>query len=390
MGCKKKVVLFGATGSIGRSALEVIRNNPDRLELLGLAVDKNWQSLAKMVQDFGVSYIALNDSDAYRSAQKSERFNDKIQWLVGPEGLSALASLPEVDTVVMAIPGIAGLQPTLAAIEAGKILALASKEVLVLAGHFVMQAAQHYNVPIYPLDSEHNGAFQCLKLSEHTALKRLILTASGGPFRDYSLNQMKQVRPKDALSHPTWSMGPKISIDSATMANKGLELIEARWLFNLPPEQLDVVVHPQSIVHALVEHIDGSVFAHLAPPSMTFAIQHALLYPKRLPGSRPGLDFSQCLDLNFYPPDLKCFPCLDLARASLEAGGCAPAVFNAANEVAVDSFISGKIPFLAIAELIEHTLQKMSVYEPDTLEAILAIDAQARILTRERLTHYDS
>jgi len=354
----RNVVLIGATGSIGQNTLRVIAAHPDRLRLVGAANGSKVEELEEIGRRFGVKRLCCAQRD-------------------GEEALCELASMPGVDIVVMAAGGTVCLRPTLAAIEAGRTIALASKEVLVMAGAFVMEAARRNKVRILPVDSEHNAIFQCLD-GRSDGLKRVILTASGGPFRDASLGEMRDVTPEQALRHPNWSMGPKITIDSATMANKGLEMIEARWLFDVAPEQIDVVIHPQSVVHSMVEFMDGSMLAQLAPPSMTFAIQHALLYPERVPGVDAGLDLTQAMSLDFSPPDPEKFRNLSLARQAMQVGGSAPALFNASNEVAVDAFLQRRIPFLAIASIIEQTLSQVPATPPRTLDELFDADAAAR------------
>ena len=354
------VVVIGATGSIGKSALRVVAAHPDRLRLVGAANAGKAEELAGIGARFGTRNLVTTSRD-------------------GEAALCDLAALPEADIVLMAAGGPVCLKPTLAAIAAGKTVALASKEVLVMAGDLVMKAAADKGVRLLPVDSEHNAIFQCLDgRSGMAEVKRLILTASGGPFRDFSPEQLAAVTPAQALCHPNWSMGPKITVDSATMANKGLEMMEARWLFDAEPEKIDVVVHPQSIVHSMVEFADGAVLAQLAPPSMTFAIQHALLYPDRISGVDKPLDFTKMAPLTFQAPDPVRFRALALAKDALKAGGTAPALFNAANEVAVAAFLSGRIPFLAIAETIAHTLEKLPSGRVTGLDALLECDCEAR------------
>ncbi len=365
----RNVVLIGATGSIGASALRVIEANPDRLRLVGVANNCRREELLEISRRFSVPHATSFERD-------------------GMQALLDIATLPEADIVLVAANGTVGLQPTLAAIRAGKDIALASKEVLVLAGKFVMAEAAQRGAKILPVDSEHNAIFQCLEGQNGAHLRRLILTASGGPFRDWSLERMRTVTPAQALKHPNWDMGPKVTIDSATMANKGLEMIEAHWLFNARPSQLDVVVHQQSVVHSMVEFTDGSVIAQLSPPSMTFAIQHALLYPDRGSPVVNQLDFASGLSLDFHAPDVERFRCLALARKAMEAGGVAGAVFNAANEVAVEAFAGNKLPFLAIPSIIEHTLEHTDNFEPVSLDQVLDVDAQARALATEYLSIY--
>jgi len=402
---RKRIVLLGATGSIGESALRVIAAHSDRLELVGIAAGRNWQKLAQIAQRHpGVRHVALYDETAFGDARASAAFASHTALHAGLGGLCELAQLAEADRVLVAIVGTTALEPTLAAIAAGKTIALASKEILVLAGKFVMAAARERNArcastgvngsatgtALLPVDSEHNALFQCLdrgrqarsqtgpELQTDRSIKRIFLTASGGAFRDLPSEALARVTPADALKHPNWAMGAKITVDSATLANKGLELIEAQWLFDFAPAQCQAVLHPQSIVHCLVEYADGSLLAQLCPPSMTFPIQHALLYPERVPGVEPTLDFAQSLSLDFRPIDTARFPMLRLAHEVMRAGGTAPAIYNAANEVAVAAFLDGQLPFLAIAEVVDKTLQHLPPTDPRELADVLAADAEAR------------
>lgn len=386
MAGKKRVVLLGATGSIGENALKVIENNPASLELVGIACGRRFEELAEIARRFQVKCACVFDEAAAREARISGLFPAGTTIFSGLSGLSDLAVLPEADIVLSAVVGTTGLRPTLAAIEAGKDVALASKEILVLAGKFVMEAARARGVKILPVDSEHNAIFQCMEGQEEKDISRLILTASGGAFRDWPLRRLSEVTPAEALRHPNWAMGPKVTVDSATMANKGLELTEACWLFGVKPNQTEVVVHPQSIVHSFVEFIDGSVLAQMSPPSMTFAIQHALLHPQRTSGVEAGLDFSRRLELEFRPVEMERYPCLGLARAALETGGISPAVFNAANEVAVEAFLANRLPFLEISDVIHSTLDLFSAREPVDLEEILEADDAARREARRLVT----
>ena len=365
---KKRIVLLGATGSIGENTLRVIAAHRDRLELVGIAARANYRRLAEIARQFGVRHVSLFENGALAEARADlAAFPAGTDLSGGLSGLVELAQLPE-----------AGLRPALAALAAHKNLALASKEILVLAGKFVMAAAHANGVRLLPVDSEHNAVFQCLEGHPHAAVRRIVLTASGGAFRDLPTAALAHVTPADALTHPNWSMGPKITVDSATMANKGLELMEAQWLFGLRPAQCQAVLHPQSIVHCLVEFEDGVMLAQLAPPSMTFPIQHALLYPERAPGVDAPLDLQQLFALDFRPVDETHYPCLRLARAAMMAGGVAPAVFNAANEVAVTAFLAGRVPFLAIPKVIDKTLESISNFEPVDLDAVLEADLAAR------------
>jgi len=382
---RKRIVLLGATGSIGENTLRVIAAHPDKLELVAIAARANHARLAEIAREFGVKHVGVFEENAFAAAKASNAFPAGMQLYGGLSGLVELASLDGADTVLVAVVGTTGLQPALAALAAGKDLALASKEILVLAGKFVMAEARKHGAKLLPVDSEHNAVFQCLEGHPHAGVRRIVLTASGGAFRDWPVERLAQVTPADALKHPNWSMGPKITVDSATLANKGLELIEAQWLFQLRPEQCTAVIHPQSIVHCLVEFTDGAMLAQLCPPSMTFPIQHALLHPTRAPGVDSTLDFTKLLGLEFRPVDESRFPCLRLAKETMHAGGIAPAVFNAANEIAVDAFLRSGLPFLAIPRVIEHALQHMKNFEPDTLEAVLTADREARRKAAEAL-----
>jgi 1-deoxy-D-xylulose-5-phosphate reductoisomerase len=376
---KKRVVLLGATGSIGESTLRVIAAQRERLELVGIAAHGRHARLGEIARQFGVRHVGIYDPAALADARQSGGFAAGTIFHAGAEGLRELATLPDADIVLVAVVGTTALEPTLAAIAAKKTIALASKEILVLAGKFVMAAARASGSRLLPVDSEHNAVFQCLEGHRDGDVRRLVLTASGGAFRDWPLEKLAQVTPADALKHPNWAMGPKITVDSATLANKGLELIEAQCLFGLRAEQCHAVLHAQSIVHCLVEFTDGSMLAQLCPPSMTFPIQHALLYPERAPkGTDTALPLDQALALNFRPADEARYPCLRLAREAMTAGGTAPAVFNAANEVAVAAFLQNRAPFLAIPRIIEHTLATVKLIDPTTLDQVMAVDAEAR------------
>lgn len=380
---KKKVVLLGATGSIGSSTLRVLRAHPDRLQLVGVAANGSHSELAEICVEFGVRHAALSCDHAYRRARQASAFPAETELSSGPEALEALATLAEADIVLIAVVGAAGLRPALAAIEAGKDIALANKELLVLGGAHVVQAARRKGVRLLPTDSEHNAIFQCLQGHPGDQLDKLILTASGGQFRDCPIASLAEVTPERATQHPNWSMGPKITVDSATMANKGLELIEAHWLFGLEPERLEVVIHPQSIVHSFVQLIDGSILAQLSPPTMTFAIQHCLLYPERAPGVEPTTNFKNPFSLDFRAPDDARYPCLRLAYEALSTGGAAAAIFNAANEVAVERFLSKQIAYLEIPKLIEHCLGSIENRPAPSLEELLQTDAATRELAQK-------
>jgi len=373
----RPIAILGATGSIGTTTLAVVRAHPTLLRVAGLAAHTRWRELIGPVKEFQVKTIALADPAAAAAARASGEFPG-VRILEGTAGLTEVACLPEVHTVVSAVVGTAGLAPTLAALQARKHVALASKELLVLAGKFVTAAARAAGTTLLPVDSEHNAIHQLLRGKDPTEIARLVLTASGGAFRDTPLAELARVTVAQALQHPNWNMGPKVTIDSATMANKGLEVIEARWLFDLPESRIDVVVHPQSIIHSLVTLSDGSLQAQLSPPHMAYPIQDCLLFPQRLPCPAPQLNLAEALALTMSPPDPARYPCLGLARAAAAAGGTAPAIFNAANEVAVEAFVAGQLPFTGIAELVQQTLASVGACEPSSLADVLAADSEAR------------
>jgi 1-deoxy-D-xylulose-5-phosphate reductoisomerase len=375
----KRVALLGATGSIGESALRVIAAHPDRLELVAVAAHRRSDELAGIARRFpSVRHVGLFDATAADAAAKAGLFPAGVRLHRGSEGLIALAALPEADLVLLAVVGTAGFEPALAALQAGKDLALASKEVIVLGGKFVMAAARASKGRLLPVDSEHNALFQCLEGRAPSTVARIVLTASGGAFRDWPVERLRDVTPADALKHPNWAMGPKITVDSATLANKGLELIEAQCLFGLRADQCQAVLHSQSIVHSLVEFTDGVMLAQLCPPSMTFPIQHALLYPDRAKGVEAPLGLDKLLQLDFRPVDETRFPLLRLAKACMQAGGAAPAVYNAANEVAVAAFLDHRLSFLDISRVVERTLDAYRPAEAGDLAAVRAIDLEAR------------
>ncbi len=373
----RAIAILGATGSIGTTTLAVVRAHPTLLRVAGLAAHSRWRDLIGPVKEFQVKTIALADPAAAAAARASGDFPG-VRILEGTAGLTEIACLPEVHTVVSAVVGTAGLAPTLAALHARKHVALASKELLVLAGKFVTAAARAGGTTLLPVDSEHNAIHQLLRGKERSEIARLVLTASGGAFRDMPLAELARVTVAQALQHPNWNMGPKVTIDSATMANKGLEVIEARWLFDLPESRIDVVVHPQSIIHSLVTLTDGSLQAQLSPPNMAYPIQDCLLFPRRLPCPAPQLNLAEALALTMSPPDPARYPCLTLARAAAVAGGTAPAIFNAANEVAVEAFVAGRLPFTGIPELVRQTLAALGAREPNALDEVLAADGEAR------------
>ncbi len=374
----KRIVVLGASGSIGSSTLRVIRAHPDKLKLVGISCHSNVKRLIEIANEFDVPNLCLSNEAALNEYSEPRDALEKRNFCAGASGLETLASLPEVDIVLVATVGTAALKPTLCALEHKHHVAIANKEILVMAGEFVMKSARRNNVRLLPVDSEHNAIFQCLEAMEPNHVENIVLTASGGPFLRSSLSELKAVTLDQALKHPNWSMGPKITIDSASMANKGLELIEAHWLFGMPSSKIEVVIHPQSIIHSMVRAIDGSVIAQLSPPLMTFAIQHALFYPDRHPPTDQGMDFSKPISMDLEPVDNEKFPCLNLARSAIDQGGGMPAVFNAANEIAVEAFIKGKIGFIQIAEVIDQTLGKINIPTVDVLEDVLIADKEAR------------
>jgi 1-deoxy-D-xylulose-5-phosphate reductoisomerase len=370
-----RLVILGSTGSIGRQALEVVEQHPDRLQVLALAAGRQSELLVEQARRSGARYVyCASGLDPALAAQLPAG----SRCLTEESGLVQLATLPDADMVLVATPGRAGIRATLAALEAGKDVALANKEALVMAGALVRAACRRSSARILPVDSEHSALWQCLRGEETARVRRVILTASGGPFRTYTPEQLRRVTPADALAHPTWRMGPKVTIDSATLMNKGLEVIEAHWLLDLEYEKISVVVHPQSIVHSLVEFVDASVKAQLSVPDMRLPIQYALLREERRPGRTPLLDLVRAGALTFEEPDTTRFPCLALARQAGIAGGTAPAVLCSADEEAVEAFLTGRISFPAIAEVVARTLARHTPTEVRTLEDVLAADQWAR------------
>ena len=367
---KRRIVLLGATGSIGTSTLRVIREHRERLELVGIAAASSVEKLYAIAEEFDVPETSLYIRD-------------------GISGLEHLATLPEADIVLVATTGIVALRPVLAALAAGKDVALANKETLVVGGHLVMAAERVSKGRVYPIDSEHNAIFQCLEGNRgHGNVQRLLLTASGGAFRDRPLETLDSVTLEDALKHPNWSMGPKITVDCATMANKGLEMMEASWLFDIEPSRIDVVIHPQSIVHSMVEFCDNSILAQLSQPSMTFAIQHILMYPERHQGVHGALDFTKMMTLDFKPPDEERYPCLRLAREALIAGGVYPLAFNAANEAAVNAFMEERLPFIAIHRIIEDVLESALCNLPNNVDDLIEVEGSIHAEAENRICGY--
>ena len=380
----RKLALLGATGSIGDSTLDVVARHPDRFSVVALAAHTNAGKLATLCRRFRPRYAALSDAAAAHALQ-GELARDGVdtQVLAGADALVTIASLPEVDTVLAAIVGAAGLPSSLAAARAGKRILLANKESLVLGGAIFMDAVRDGGATLLPIDSEHNAIFQCLPADyardpAHAGVRRILLTASGGPFRTRSIESLARVTPAEACMHPTWAMGRKISVDSATMMNKGLEVIEAHWLFGASCDAIEVVIHPQSIVHSLVEYVDGSVLAQLGNPDMRTALAYALAWPERVDAGVAPLDLMRIARLDFEAPDRETFACLDLAYGALAAGGSAPITLNAANEEAVAAFLDGALPFLAIPQVIEKTVETTPSSDTATLAGVIDADLTAR------------
>jgi 1-deoxy-D-xylulose-5-phosphate reductoisomerase len=383
----RRVTILGATGSVGANTVDLIKRNPTRFHVEAVASGRNVAALAQVARDIGARIAVIADPDCY-GALKEALAGSGIAAAAGEQALIEAAQYP-ADWVMAAIAGAVGLKPTMAAIERGATVALANKECLVCAGALFMRSAAKSGATVLPVDSEHNALFQALGAGRREDVLRVILTASGGPFRTWTLDAIKQATPEQALRHPNWSMGPKITIDSATMMNKGLELIEAHHLFALKPDEIDVLVHPQSAVHGLVEFRDGSVVAQLGPPDMRVPIAHCLAWPSRIDGPAPRLDLAALRELTFEEPDLVRFPALALARRVMEKGGAAPTVLNAADEVAVGEFIGGRIPFQAITALVEKTLEAAQsrglLSDPADIDEALAVDHTARSLARDML-----
>ena len=386
-----RITVLGATGSIGMSTLDVIARHPQRYQVHALSANRQWERLFEQCKQFQPRYAVLLDVAAAEQLQvKLKQHGLPTEVLQGLAALEQIASASEVDTVMAAIVGAAGLKPALAAARAGKKVLLANKEALVMSGQIFMQAVHDHAATLLPIDSEHNAIFQALPRAGNGDLRaigvrRILLTASGGPFRTVPLDALAQVTPEQACAHPNWVMGRKISVDSATMMNKGLEVIEAHWLFNAPVEQIEVVIHPQSVIHSMVEYIDGSVIAQLGNPDMRTPIAYALGFPDRIESGVPALDLFKIARLDFEAPDTRRFPCIALAYEALRAGGTAPAVLNAANEIAVAAFLDLQLPFQAIASVIEHTLAAIPLGAVETLEQVLAADALARQIAQEQV-----
>lgn len=387
----RNITILGSTGSVGVSTLDVVARHPNRFQVMALTANKSTEKMLEQCRIFTPHYAVMLDPTSAENLRKGVcAAGLSTEVLCGVESLEKVASLPEVDIVMAAIVGAAGIRPTFAAALSGKYVLLANKETLVMAGHIFMNVVKENHATLLPIDSEHNAIFQSLPrefAGDHTkaGVRRILLTASGGPFRQTSLVDMKHVTPEEACNHPNWVMGQKISVDSATMMNKGLELIEARWLFDATPEQIQVVVHPQSVIHSMVEYVDGSVLAQLGNPDMRTPIAHALAYPERVECGVTPLDIFKVAQLDFEAPDFSKFPCLGLAYKALSSGGSSPAILNAANEVAVESFLKSLIPFTAIPSMIEQVMQVITPKDIFTLEDVLTADSLAREAAYELL-----
>ncbi|MBI5057903.1 MAG: 1-deoxy-D-xylulose-5-phosphate reductoisomerase [Nitrospirae bacterium] len=364
----KRLSILGSTGSIGRNTIEVVNNHPDKFKVVGLAARNNIELLESQIRTFKPKVVAVYDESAAAVLKKKDL---RVEVLTGERGLIEVATLNDTDVVVSAIVGSDGLVPTHEAIKAGKDIALANKEVLVMAGGLIIAEAAKRGVKLIPVDSEHSAIFQCLNGRDMDEVHKIVLTASGGAFLRMDASELEAVTPAQALKHPTWAMGKKITIDSASLMNKGLEVIEACWLFDMPPEKVDVVLHPQSIIHSMVKFIDGSVIAHMSVPDMKGPISYALSYPHRFQGVLPALNLPEVKELTFEEPDLRRFPSLSLAYDAIRAGGTMPCVLNAANEVAVGMFLEGKISFTSIPRVISRTMSEHKVLSSDTIEVVL-------------------
>ena len=373
----RRIAILGSTGSIGTQALEVIALHPDVLQLEVIAANSSADLLIQQAKQYHPNIVVVVQEEAYRKV-KEALVDEDVKVFCGEESLCDVCEMDCVDMVLSCIVGIAGLRPAFRTVSCGTPLAIANKETLVVAGELIMRTAKEHNTPVLPVDSEHSAIFQCLAGEHYNPVEKLLITASGGAFRGFTKEQLEQVTLKDALKHPNWSMGPKVTIDSASLMNKGLEVIEAKWLFNISLEKIEVVVHPQSVVHSMVQFEDGSVKAQLGVPDMRLPIQYALSYPLRLPLPYERLDFTKYSNLTFEKPDREVFPCLDMAYKASAAGGGMPCVMNAANEVAVKMFMQEKIKFTDIPRIIEYALATAPSAHPKTIEEYIALDAETR------------
>lgn len=385
-GVMKNLTILGSTGSIGVNALNVVKTHPRQYRVQALSAGRNVDLLLDQINTFHPRAVAVLNDALADDLEKKLAHNHSVEIFSGPVGYSRLSTMDGVDTVISAMTGAAGLQPTYEAICAGKNIALANKETMVMAGALVMEKAKEHGVSILPVDSEHSAIFQSLQGHDRNDLKRIMLTASGGPFRNFSLEEMSHVTASQALDHPNWEMGPKITIDSATMMNKGLEIIEAKWLFDLKMSQIDVLIHPQSIVHSMVEYMDGSIIGQMGVPNMMIPIAYALSYPRHMTTGLAPLELEKIGTLTFEKPDFKRFKCLALALRAAEQGDSMPAVMNGANEIAVEAFLTNKIGYLDIAELIEYTMQAHTPFPVDTIESVMTADRWARETALSKLS----
>lgn len=381
---RKKISILGSTGSIGTQTLDVVADHMDRFEVRELVAGSNWKLLAEQARQFHPELVVIGSEEAYSPLRESLE-GTGIRVLSGPEAIVEAATLPEVDMVVAAMVGYSGLLPTLRAVEAGKTIALANKETLVAGGELITGAARKSGSMILPVDSEHSAIFQCLAGEAPESVEKILLTASGGPFRRHTKEQLEEVTAADALRHPNWDMGAKVTIDSASMMNKGFEMIEARWLFGVPPERIEVVVHPQSIVHSMVQFRDGSVKAQLGLPDMHLPISHALSWPERLPGAEKPLSLHDYTRLEFEAPDFERFPLLGYAFEAIATGGTAPCVLNAANEIAVAAFLKGRLKFTDMPRLVRRVMDDLPPIKAEDLAVIEATDHEARTLAHRLL-----
>ncbi|MFH2004816.1 MAG: 1-deoxy-D-xylulose-5-phosphate reductoisomerase [Bacteroidota bacterium] len=379
----KNIAILGSTGSIGQNSLEVISIFPDRFRAIYLSANKGIDMLIQQVENFKPKGVSVMDTDSAEILKN--RYGNSLEIFIGTDGLKEISVKPEVDVVINSLVGFAGLEPTIEAIKAGKTIALANKETLVVGGEIISHLIESHKVSLIPIDSEHSAIFQCLVGEDYSTISKLILTASGGPFLNLHKDKFKNVTIEEALNHPNWKMGNKITIDSATLMNKGLEVIEAHYLFKLPAEKIEVVIHPQSIIHSMVEFVDGSVKAQLGVPDMKIPIQYALTFPERLPSNSEKINFANLGQMTFFKPDLEKFECLKLAYRALNTGGTAPVILNAANEIAVEYFLSGKIKFTQIPELIESGLDDQPVIHNPSIERIIETDIMTRDYVKQRI-----
>jgi 1-deoxy-D-xylulose-5-phosphate reductoisomerase len=391
----KRIAILGSTGSIGRQCLSVVDSLPGHFEVVALAAGSNIALAAEQAARHRPRLVSVSSESGARELRAAlnlqhgtRKTGAQPQIVFGPEGIELVATHPDADTVLSAAVGVVGLPATYKAIEQGKNIALANKEVLVAAGEVVMAAVKRHSVALLPVDSEHNAIHQCLRAGEQREVKRLVLTASGGPFRKTPVSRLAKVTPKQALAHPNWKMGQRITIDSATLMNKGFEVIEARWLFGMDLDRIEVVIHPQSTIHSMVEFVDGSILAQLGPTDMRMPIQYALTYPERLPSNGCALDWSTLRKLDFEEVPVRKFPCLSLAKAAMRAGGPLPCALNAADEIAVAAFLERRLPFPGIAAVIERVLERMPRTPMNKIDDVFAADAEARDLAREETQRF--